>query len=99
MEDCYEEKIQHDIQAGGNCEKYKRNNGIPKGAQQGCEKVVEEDSDQPGKDHDQIFMHQFNQIRGRLQHPDDPVDSREYDYVENEGDNAQQDERSENPFF
>ena len=51
-------QVQDNVKSGGDGEKYQWYYGISQRPKQRCEKIVEKDSGESCKDHDQILMHQ-----------------------------------------
>ena len=92
-------EVKDNVEYGGDREEDQRYHRIPQRAKERGKKIIEENADQPCKDHDQIFFHQFHQLAGRAEKPDDPVDSGEDQDIEHYCHNPKERERSKDPFF
>lgn len=92
-------QIQHDVQAGGHCQKYKRNHGITERPEEGGKKVIKKYADHSRKDDQKVLPHHVGQLRRRPEKPDDPVDAGEDQNIKDKGHSAQQAEGGEDAFF
>jgi len=92
-------QIKGNVQSCGNSEKSQGNNGISQGTQQRSKKVIEKNTDQSGKDDDQIILHHSHQLFRCAEKPDDPVNTCKHKNIKNDGNNPEKSEGGQNSFF
>ena len=90
-------EVQDDIQPRREGQKDQRRHRVAQRAQERGKKVVEENGSHAGKDHREIRPHRLHQSGGRLEGPDDPVQSQHDGEIQQDGDGGQEQERGRDP--